>query len=169
MTLSRFLRTSVRVCVEKIRPNPAMGSSLPGFILKAHTGLNFTKARGANEVTNQSGTMMAKTHKKLCIKGPEAQTIKWSCQLSLDSNVRPALTKATRPPIKALPALSKKAVKSTKTMRVVRSRDWANWPSSRARSSRRSVGSSSFSSLLSEDSANSVQSFRCVQSGKRLG
>ena len=83
-------------------------------------------AKGARDVTNQSGTMMAKTHRKLCTKGPEAQTDKWSCQSWLDSKVRPALTRATNPAISALPALSKNAVNSTKTIRVVRSRDWAN-------------------------------------------
>ena len=161
-----FFKTSVRVWVEKIRPKPAMGSSRSGFILKAHTGLNFTKAKGAREVTNQSGTMIASTHKKLFIRGPAAHTNRWSCQSWLESKVSPALTKATKPLMSALPALKRNAVKSTKTMRVVRSRDCANWPSSRARSSRRSVGSSCRSSLVSADSANFACVVGCAQSLK---
>ena len=94
--------------------------------MKAHTGLNFTKAKGAREVTNQRGTMMASTHKKLFMRGPAAHTNRWSCQSWLESKVSPALTKATKPLMRAPPALKRNAVKSTKTMRVVRSRDWAN-------------------------------------------
>jgi hypothetical protein len=101
------------------------------------------------------GKMMAKIQSMVLAKGPLAQSSRWFSHCSLLPKLSPLRTSSIMPFIRAPPMNSMKPANSTKTKRVVRSRDWANWPSSRARSSRRSVGSRFRSSLLSDPSANS--------------
>ncbi len=148
--------SSTAVGKERIRPMPAIGFNRLPWNLNAKTGRRPERLKGANIATNNTGTSSRTSRPTKLNTDPESHAMTVSAHRSGSEKVRPSRTIITICRTSTGPAENANSMNTSSNPSVVRSRDWANCPSSRAFCNRRSVGSRVLSSWNSSSAMPEV-------------